>query len=269
MATQRAVRIGSAVAIAALAGLLYWGSGRWPTGYASGGPLGPPEGGPAAKSTLRMAAFNIHSGIGTDDKCDLNRTASVLRGFDFVGLEEVDGDRPWRSNVAATIGQSLGMAALFSPTETHWWCKIFGNAFLTKVPVTSWERTPLPSGWHMAHRSVVHLTMPFGQQTLNVMVVHLGKKSDRAKHFSIATDMFKALPKPAVMMGDFNTRPEDAMMQQLLASGEILDPIAHTDWKGDRVDFVLTRGVRVLDAGLIQNEASDHPVAWIEAEVPQ
>src|ERR1700722_9765901 len=42
--------------------------------------------------TIRVATFNIAGGVSpVDNRFDLDRTAKYLRGFDFVGLEEVHG----------------------------------------------------------------------------------------------------------------------------------------------------------------------------------
>ena len=258
------------IVIAAIgAVVLYSGMGRFPTRGASGGPLLPP---PSTQPTnvpptrLRLATFNIHSGIGTDDKCDLQRVANVLKGCDLVAMQEVAGERPWTTNEVVPIAKYLGLTPMFSPTETHWWCNIFGNGIMTRTLIDRWERIPLVNGYHMAHRSMVHLTLPFGKGTLNVLAVHMGKKSDRAQQFAAITAKFKSLPEPAVMMGDLNTRPYDAMMQALLKSGDIHDVVGERIAPVDRVDFILTRGLKCADAGLIVNDASDHPAAWAEIE---
>ena len=249
--------------------LLYWGSGRWSSGSASGGPIlalknaGNSSDPPTA---LRLATFNIHSGIGQDDKVNLDRTAGVLKGCDVIALQEVAGDRPWQTNFAVQIGAALGIASHFFPTETHWWYPVFGNAILTRYDVDSWARTPLPRGYHMANRNYVHLTLPFGAGKLNLLIVHLGKKSDRARQFETVTAVFKSLPTPAVMMGDLNTRPYDKMMQALLKGGDVRDVIGEQTPPNDRVDFILTRGVSCTKAGLITTDASDHPLAWADIE---
>jgi hypothetical protein len=36
-----------------------------------------------------------------------------------------------------------------------------------------------------------------------------------------------------------------------------------------RIDFVFVRGLRVLDAGLRDDGASDHPLAWAEVTTKQ
>ena len=249
--------------------LVMWGIDRWPTGPAEGGPIHPPQASATPPTRLRLATFNIRSGVGLDDKLDLTRTAALLKPFDLIALQEVGGDFPWKTNQAVTLGKLLGLTDLFSPTERHLGFPVFGNAVLTRVKVDHWARTPLPNGYHMAHRQMLQLAVPFGNATLNVLVIHMGKKSDRQRQFAIATAAFKAMPEPAVMMGDMNTRPYDRMMVALLEPGEIHDVVGERIAPVDRVDFILTRGVRCTDAGLTQNDASDHPMAWADLEAGQ
>jgi len=47
---------------------------------------------PIARKTLRVMTYNIHVGMGTDQKLDLERIAGVINRerVDLVGLQEVD-----------------------------------------------------------------------------------------------------------------------------------------------------------------------------------
>lgn len=271
MRANRGAVLSIAVVILAVVGVR-WGTDRWPTGPAAGGPilpLGTSAGSATSSPTrLRIACFNIHSGVGQDEKRDLERTAGLLKNFDLISLHEVAGTLPWQENQADQLGEKLGMASLFSPTERHLGFPAFGNGILTRTPITQWTRTPLPNGFHMAHRQYIHLVVPFGGKNLNVIVCHMGKKSDRRRQFGVVSEVFKSLPEPAILMGDLNTRPEDRMMTNLIASGA-RDVIGERIAPRDRVDFILTRGLKCVDAGVIDNEASDHPVAWAEIEAVQ
>jgi len=80
-----------AIAIA----LIIDGVQRAPTGAAEGTALNVPTApvpmSATTRPTIRVATFNIHGGIGSDDRKDLARTALQLSNFDVVGLQEVHG----------------------------------------------------------------------------------------------------------------------------------------------------------------------------------
>ena len=37
---------------------------------------------------------------------------------------------------------------------------------------------------------------------------------------------------------------------------------------GDRIDHIFTRGMHMLDAGVVDNSASDHPLVWARLSLP-
>ena len=138
---------------------------------------------------------------------------------------------------------------------------------LTRTRIDRWARTQLESGPRMAHRNNLHLQVPFGSGTLNVLMVHVGRRTDRERHLQTLTDTFLKLPEPAIMMGDFNTPPDDPIIRRMLASEGVEDPVGQRLPNArDRIDFILTRGVRWIDAGLVETKASDHPMVWVEIE---
>jgi endonuclease/exonuclease/phosphatase family metal-dependent hydrolase len=264
-----------------------YGSMRRPAGGAEGGPIEPVTGTGSAPISavdtttagttrpahvrgpdrLRLAAFNIHSGVGQDGRFDLSRTADLLKGFDLIALNEVRAGGPWWDDNAQTLGSLLGMRSLFAPTETRWWIASFGNGLLTRTRIDRWARTQLESGPRMAHRNNLRLQVPFGSGTLNVLMVHVGRRTDRERHLQTLTDTFLKLPEPAIMMGDFNTPPDDPIIRRMLASEGVEDPVGQRLPNArDRIDFILTRGVRWIDAGLVETKASDHPMVWVEIE---
>ncbi|HEY7087235.1 MAG TPA: endonuclease/exonuclease/phosphatase family protein [Tepidisphaeraceae bacterium] len=251
------------------------GNMRWPTGHWEGGPVDERSAeSPAVNllkkpSHLRLASFNIHSCVGLDSKFNVQRTADILRGYDLVALQEVQGPGLWWEDDADELGEKLGVAEFFSPTELRWWHPWFGNGVLTRTRIEHWERMELPCGFDDAYRNVLLLKVPFGAGSLNVVMAHLGKGRNREWQFPIVAEMFLRVAPPAVLMGDLNTRPWDPMMQRLLKEPGVEDPIAmRLAHPVDRCEFILVRGARWRDAGLVENDASDHPVIWVEVEAP-
>jgi endonuclease/exonuclease/phosphatase family metal-dependent hydrolase len=244
------------------------GSIRRPAGDAEGMSIGVSyQGGAARPSRLRLASFNMHSGVGLDRKLDLNRTAELLDGFDLIWLNEVRGGM-WGDGQTEELGRLLPMPGLFAPTERRFWRESFGNAVLCNRPITRWRRTQLPSGPGMAFRNVLHVEIPFGSGALHLLMAHIGRKSDNQPQLAAVADMFLRAPVPAVLMGDMNATADSPTLRQLLDSQGVEDPVGQRTRESHqpRIDHILLRGLAWTDAGLVENDASDHPMAWVDIE---
>ncbi len=220
--------------------------------------------------SFRIATFNIHSCVGADDRMDIDRVASSLRGFDVVGLNEVRGSAPWRwDNQARLLGDRLSLPWLFVPSERQWYCDSFGNALLCARPVQQWHHQPMAGSFWRGKRSLLRATFLVGDRPVRLIVTHLDRHDDRARQLTNLGQLFLTEPAPVVFMGDLNTPADDPLIAWLLSKGAD-DPVgkvlgAHCP--KDRIDWILTRGLRCRDAGLIDNGASDHPMPWAELEI--
>jgi endonuclease/exonuclease/phosphatase family metal-dependent hydrolase len=263
----------AAAAVLAIAGLLAAGSDRRPCPPAHGKDLGGrPVSSPVA-GPLRVGTFNIHSGRNAEGQFDLGRTARCLEGLHLAGLNEVRGAWQWQAgDQAELLGRQLGMGWLFAPAEQRWWRDDFGNALLTCLPVVSWRREPLPCTQGKAHRNLVIAELEHGGRRIYLLVTHLDRVRDRQAQLELVIDRFLALPEPALLMGDLNTRADDPRLAGLLNAPGVHDCIAEGRRPADslppRIDWILARGLRTRAAGLVENNASDHPFAWAELEIP-
>jgi endonuclease/exonuclease/phosphatase family metal-dependent hydrolase len=212
---------------------------------------------------LRLASFNIHSGVGQDNRLDLHRTAELLNGFDLIWLNEVRGGQ------TEELSRLLARQGIFEPSERRFWHESFGSALLfdpATVTGFNWRRTQLASGANMAFRNMVQLEMPFGTRALHVLLAHVGRDSDHKSQLQTVTETFLQLPTPAVLMGDMNTTADDPVMRGVLDRLDVEDPVGRKTGKplSQRLDYILFRDLAWTNAGLVENNASDHPVAWVE-----
>jgi endonuclease/exonuclease/phosphatase family metal-dependent hydrolase len=220
----------------------------------------------AASLTLRLAAFNIHSGRGTDGFRDLHRTASVLQHFDIIGLNEVRGVRFVQSDMD-TLAELLEMPSLFAPAERRWWVDEFGNGALCRLPVEYWRHTPLLGAKRgYGYRNVLELMVRWNNRFLTVLITHLDRSHDRVAQLGVLGKMFASVPAPAVLIGDLNTARGDAALNALFKSTDTADPIAarFQPPTPGRIDWILTRGLDAVAAGVETQGASDHPMVWAE-----
>lgn len=263
-----------------LAGTLQYVSLPGPTGPDEGvGLCGGENSAPPPRATLRIGTFNIHGGKGLDGRRDLDRTAACLASLDFVALQEVHGPALWQTaNQAQTLGARLGMAWLFAPSARTWLCLDAGNGCLSNLPVGGWQRIPLVRREDRTYRNAVLLELQHFGRTIHVVATHLNKTClpERAAHLREAIGLFLAVREPAILLGDLNTPADDPQLAALLATPGVIDAVRqappHPTATADdlqRIDWILVRGLRVVDAGLIDRGASDHPLVWAELDCPK
>lgn len=272
--SPRARRAATCCTVILLAAVVVWsGAERVPEGPALGTTFqGESFPAPTSKNRLRLATFNIHGGKGLDGVRDLSRIAVELREMDLVGLNEVHGGELGEPiDQAELLGRQLGLAWLFAPTEHRWWRSQFGNGILTSLKVASWQRIPLPRQYGKSFRNLVLLRLDHATGPVNVIVTHLDRSDDRERtaQLNAAANLFLSLAEPAVLMGDMNTTADDPHLARLLQTPGVHDPLSDVLGKqaGPRIDWILVRGCRSVDAGLVNSGVSDHPMLWAEIEV--
>jgi endonuclease/exonuclease/phosphatase family metal-dependent hydrolase len=243
--------------------IAYTGLQRTPTRAAVGGPAmtsGTTQ--PATQPTVTLVHLNMRSGIGLDDMRDLGRTADVIKRGDFITLNEVRGG--YFSNQANDLGQRLTLNALFAPTERTRFRDDFGNALLTRLPIDLWMRIPLPGTQSAGHRNITLVHTRVGNVPTTVLFTHIDRVIDRAQQLAVVWQLFSNTNPPVVLMGDFNTRPDDPLLTPFRAFAA--DKKALT--QPDTVDYIFTRGLNVLDSGVVSTNASDHPMIWATMTLP-
>ena len=265
---------GILAALCVATGVVWHGSQRSPAGPADGTSIGwdiNPRTGPTA--TFRVATFNIHGCKGLDGRRDPTRIAQCLQGLDLVALNEVHGHRyASPPDQAEDLGRRLGLGWLFAPAEARWWgIDRFGNGLLTALPVRSWQRIPLVRCYDHSCRNVLLATAECPGGTVRVLVTHLvaGEDRERQGQLRAVIALFESLAEPALLLGDLNSAGDDPHLGQLLARPGIADPLGKRRGSPGRprIDWILTRGLRTVDAGSLDSGASDHPMFWAELAV--
>jgi endonuclease/exonuclease/phosphatase family metal-dependent hydrolase len=215
-----------------------------------------------APTRFALATLNIRRGRGIDERTDLARTADAVRGFDFVGLQEVGIGQD------SDLARRLQMRSAFAPTERRWWQDDFGNAFLTRVPVRDWQSFILPTAPGRTARTAIRVTAVFGRTPVTIFVAHVGRQEDNDPQLTILADLFLAAPTPAVLMGDLNAHAGAAALERIRTAPGVIDVLRRDPGEPSRVTWMFVRGLEVLDSGRRDNGASDHSVVFAELEVP-
>lgn len=263
----------------ACVGVLFWfASLRVPCGPAEGTVLNGaasaliPGAGTAAPKSFRVATFNIHGGRGADGVRDLTRTAACVADCDLIALNEAHGHYFWQAeDQAATLGAALSMPWLFAPAERRWWHFDFGSALVTRLPVTHWQRIPLERTGGKTYRNLLLAAADFNGQQVNIVITHLDSRDPQRRQSQMRAvgDLFLSLSTPALLLGDLNASADDPQIQRVLSMPGAVDTlaIAPGDLPNERIDWIIARGLRPIEAGIRADGSSDHPCFWAELEL--
>ena len=244
---------------------------------------------PTHSRRLRLASFNIQTGINTASYRDmitgswrhvwpsrrrlpnLNRIAQLLKPYDIVGLQEVDGGGLRSHKIVQT--QYLAEHGGFP----HWHNQInrrmgpiamHSNGLLSRIKpheVIDYRLPGLPGrGAVLARFGRGHAP----RESLSVCVVHLAlSQRARMRQLSFVAELLQHHPH-AVVMGDFNCEPGSPELQLLTRSTELCDPacVVHTwpSWQPQRmIDHILvTPSLGVEHLKVLHFACSDHlPIA--------
>lgn len=217
---------------------------------------------------IRLGLLHVRGGRWKDRARDGEAIARCLQGLDVIGLNGVNGRRPFSTqpDQAETLARLTGTVAIFAPTERRWWSDWYGNALLSHITVSRWRREPLPAPRTPPKRNTLAATIELDQRKLQVMVTQVDFGYDREAQLSLAIARFRALPEPAVLMGELNATTDLAAFRDLLATPGV--QFVTTDMPtavGTRpVDWIVARGLRLENPRFCDTGVSDHPAILVE-----
>jgi endonuclease/exonuclease/phosphatase family metal-dependent hydrolase len=160
----------------------------------------------AAMATLRVATWNIHGAVGADGRYLPARVVGVLREIDadIVALQEVASEQE-HADFLAVIERATGyhvVAGLLRQRRGS----DFGNAVLSRYPVTSVERLDLAVDGYEPRGALdvcveARLALP-----LRVLATHLGLRPGerREQVRRLLAHVECESPHPTLLMGDLN-----------------------------------------------------------------
>jgi len=166
---------------------------------------------------LRVVTWNIHKGIGgVDRRYRLERTIEVLAALrpDLALLQEVAEGMPrcGMDNQLEELTTALDMRHVAFGAEHRFRVGGYGNAILSRYPLTDSDRIDLTVGWRKRRGLVqarAHAKLEQGTRSVVVFNLHLGLSgAERAAQLErfLACHPFEHLQRetPVIVGGDFN-----------------------------------------------------------------
>ncbi len=241
------------------------------------------ETGPASEDVIRVMSYNIHSAFNIDGVLDIESIARVIEDSqaDIVGLQEVPRGRllSGTSDMLTLLRLRLGFehVAYFGTTDPVW-----GNAILSRYPITDIGTDYLPKVGTPMRRGLLGATIQVGGTEILVISTHLQHVNNQDTHdddpmadlYPVHLEQINTILEdwggrsPAVLMGDFNARPDWDQIGLVTGSGwvdsweEAGMGEGFTSSSGNpqfRIDYVFhTSDLVAVDVGVFQSTASDH-----------
>lgn len=224
---------------------------------------------------LRVLTYNIHHAEGVDRKLDLERIAQVINDTrpDIVALQEVDQgvERTDRVDQPAELSRLTKMHVAFGDNIQFGGGK-YGNAILSRFPITSHRNHRLPNRDNGEQRGVLVATIdvPAWPQPLVLFSTHLDHRKNDQERFESAQAInnlaAKYAEQPALLAGDLNDTVGSRTLGELAKSWTPANdkPLLTVPVKepSQQIDFILYRSadrwtafeVKVLH----ESVASDH-----------
>ncbi|MHA1266642.1 MAG: endonuclease/exonuclease/phosphatase family protein [Candidatus Helarchaeota archaeon] len=177
-----------------------------------------------ATHQVTFMTYNIHFGVGMDDKLDLERIVQniLVENPDILGLQEVETGRITSQGVdmARWFARALGMYYYYVPAVNE---HAFGCALLSKYPIiniSSWQ-LPTIQLERVMLRGTIQLNSTFW---IDVFVTHLGLENDNTTaQIEFILGQTALVTRPKVLMGDFNLLDNTSQIGNVTAIGGFND----------------------------------------------
>ena len=237
-----------------------------PASDQKGGQIIPPTEHQAITNQLVIATYNIQTGKDEFGKRDISRSANLIRNADIVGLQEVYAES-WLNKLGFGSCQTKMLAepgqfgSLFCATRRRWFREHRGNAFLSKIPIDSWQIKMLPDFTGKSYRNMTIVKLQWKSEPLTIINTHLHTRQGREQQLEIVLAEFNA-HKRVILMGDLNSKIETPLLKEAVQNSDITDAIALTKIDPDpinRIDWILTKGCKVDSGKFKEKGISDHP----------
>lgn len=223
-----------------------------------------------AGGALRIVSYNVHMGYDVHGRFDPDAIAAVLRSTDADVLVLNEVDRGWLleggHDLLRMLAERTGTEAAFAPAADEVW----GNAILSRLPLSDVTVTALPRGDAAMRRSLISAVIDVGGgESLAIVGTHLHHVPEepdvrllQARAVAAEVSRLRDRGLPVAVLGDLNA-PADAPELEPLAFLEDAVPGGQPTYPAHdpsvRLDHVLiTADLEASDPAITPTTASDH-----------
>lgn len=219
---------------------------------------------------MKIMSFNTQHCLNyKEQKIDFEIMANTIKdtGADIIGLNEMRSEGP----DAEFTDQTKTLSSL-TGISNYYFAKAFdvqgenpyGNAILSKIPITEAKTIPVPNpkGMDCEPRCLLKAKLENG---FTVLVIHFGLCDAEHKN-AIQTILENLEDEKCILMGDFNIEPDNEVLnpirERMIDTADLFkEPLL--SWPSDnptiKIDYMfVSRDIEVISADIPAIVASDH-----------
>ena len=228
---------------------------------------------------MKVMTFNIQHAL--DYKNQIINTglfadAIAKHNIDFCGLNEVRGEGPVEdyTDQTNTIGDALGFYRYFGEAIKVRGTSPYGNAVVSNIPFKSVETIKIPDpdisnetnrdGEPVRYESrcIIKAVIEKRGKDICILVTHFGlAKSERINAVDKLCEIIDSTDLPLILMGDFNTEPDEELLTPLFSRLKSVDTYENTFPSYNpqiKIDYILYRELECGYSETINEIYADH-----------
>lgn len=233
---------------------------------------------------MKIMTFNIQHALDYKNQtidCGLFSEKIKEYGADICGLNEVRGKGPIEgyTDQTNTIANALGFNRYFGEAIKVGGTSPYGNAIVSKFPFRTVETIRIPDSdikdeinrdgepVHYESRAIIKAVSEIENREICILVTHMGLAvSERINAVKTLCDIIDETELPVILMGDFNSTPDDKILTPLFERLNDTDSVSmnpdnatYASYKPEiKIDYILYRGIKCTFAKTITEIISDH-----------
>ena len=237
---------------------------------------------------MKVMTFNIQHCLDFRKKVidtNLFADAIIKHGADFCGLNEVRGNGPVEgyTDQTNTIADKIGFYGYFGEAIKVEGTSPYGNAIVSRYPFESAETVRIPDPVrtdevnrdgepvHYESRCIIKAVIKEKDKRICILVTHFGLAvSERKNAVEKLCEIIDNTDLPLILMGDFNTEPDDEILSPLFQRLKSVDSSENTfpsDLPQIKIDYIFYRGLECTQSETVNEIYADHLPITAEFEI--
>lgn len=228
---------------------------------------------------MKIMTFNIQHALDyQNDIINIDLFINAIKKYDvdFCGLNEVRGDGPVDGYTDQTkaVADGLSFYGYFGEAIKVCGTSPYGNAAVCRYPFRSTETIHIPDPQkqneinrdgepvHYESRCIIKAILNVCEKDICILVTHFGlAASERRSAVNTLCNIIDSTDMPLILMGDFNTEPEDEILAPLFGrmncAGDMHPTFPSYDPK-IKIDYIFYKGLECKSSETVKEIYSDH-----------